>query len=193
MVGIVPGQFGGVELAVQFLLHFKELAEPVAQCMHCRAGRGIAPVLCQQQYRTVHQKFIEGLALGHLLVVLFLEDVQQVRCRRRQSLAHQFRCAGALYVPEHAPCLCLQFFCSLFHQTFHLGAELPHLGVVGNGVALLVAPLHEVLFEDALCKVFDRALYVPSAVLVQFVRNVLHHYLSERVVYVQRVNHAVHG
>ena len=81
----------------------------------------------------------------------------------------------------------------LVHNALHLGAELPHLPVVRNDIALLGAPLQEVLLEDALCKVLYGSLYVPAAVLVQLVRHVLYHYLSQCFVQVQRVNHAVHG
>ena len=99
LVGIVPCQFGGIELACQFLLLAQELLEPVAQGIHQRARPSIVLVLLQQQSATVLQKLLEDFPLCHVLGILVIQQSLQICGRCRRLLAHHFRLACAQHVP----------------------------------------------------------------------------------------------
>ena len=98
LVGIVPCQFGGIELACQFLLLAQELLEPVAQGIHQRARPGIVLVLLQQQSASVHQEFLEDFPLCHILGILVIQQSLQICGRCRRLLAHHFRLACVQHV-----------------------------------------------------------------------------------------------
>ena len=98
LVGIVPCQFGGIELACQFLLLAQELLEPVSQGVHHRTSPGIVLVLLQQQSATVLQKLLEDFTLCRLCRIFVIQNVLQICGRSRCLLAHQIRLACAQHV-----------------------------------------------------------------------------------------------